>query len=141
MPFDTLARVSLRIISNKSEIRLDDGTMLPAINWLADVLAQPEKGRSYKIFRIDHPDILALLNLDGNRKLFSFDELTPGLPKVDEQMQRINQLNKKEWDIYQRKMNDLYSHRCCSGTSRTGPICTSPRPRNRMRIGKRMKTR
>ncbi|MBC8106702.1 MAG: cytochrome c biogenesis protein CcsA [Anaerolineae bacterium] len=110
MPLDTLARVSLRIISNKSEVRLDDGTKLHAINWLADVFGKPERARMYKIFRIDHPDVLTLLKLDSDRKLFSIDELAPALPKVDEQVVLINKVPKKNWNVYQRKMMDLHGH-------------------------------
>ena len=36
MPLDTLARVSLRVMSGKSELRTDHGK-LPAIRWLAQL--------------------------------------------------------------------------------------------------------
>ncbi|CAN5515393.1 hypothetical protein BH09PLA1_BH09PLA1_32330 [soil metagenome] len=110
MPLDTLARVSLRIISNKSEIRQDDGKVVPAIQWLADVFGQPDRAVNYKIFRIDHPDIISLLNLDSQRKVFSLAELQSNLAKVDEQVMRIGSVPKQKWNIYQRKMVDLHNH-------------------------------
>jgi ABC-type transport system involved in cytochrome c biogenesis permease subunit len=135
MPLDSLARNCLRIISGRSEVATDNGKV-SAIQWLADVFAQPTKAGSYKIFRIDHPDILSLLGLGDAQKLqptlsplmrkfqdvlrtfgmlspeslFSMDDLAPNLQKLQEQYALASAVPDKERDLYQKKIVELANH-------------------------------
>ncbi len=106
MPLDSLARNSLRILSGKSELQTDGGKR-PAIEWLADLFAQPERAAKYKVLRIDHPDILSLLGLDESRKLFAVEELWPKLDKLNEQFTQARQTDPKKRDLVQRKIIEL----------------------------------
>jgi ABC-type transport system involved in cytochrome c biogenesis permease subunit len=67
-PADSVARNSLMIISGKQEVDeiLPDKTEVThrAMEWLLDVWAQPDKADRYRIFRIEHPEILNKLKLD-----------------------------------------------------------------------------
>ncbi|HMB95223.1 MAG TPA: cytochrome c biogenesis protein CcsA, partial [Tepidisphaeraceae bacterium] len=137
MPLDSLARNSLRIISGRSQVAADSGEV-SAAQWLADVFAQPSKANSYKIFRIDHPDILSLLSLGDAQKLqplknlsplmrkfqdilrmfglltpeslFSMNDLSPNLPKLQEQYALASAVPAKQQDLYQKKIVDLANH-------------------------------
>ncbi|HEY1628822.1 MAG TPA: cytochrome c biogenesis protein ResB, partial [Tepidisphaeraceae bacterium] len=109
MPLDSLARNCLRIISGRSEVATDNGKV-PAIQWLADVFAQPGKAGSYKNFRIDHPDILSLLGLSDTQHLFSMNELAPNLQKLQEQYALASAVPEKQRDLYQKKIVELANH-------------------------------
>ncbi len=109
MPLDTLARVSLRVISGKSSFT-DNGKKVPAIQWLADTIGRPDKAAAYQVFRIDHPDLKSVLELDPDRKLFSLDEIFKQGQKLDEQYRLAHNLPKNERTLYQKAVHDLAEH-------------------------------
>jgi ABC-type transport system involved in cytochrome c biogenesis permease subunit len=109
MPLDSLARNCLRIISGVSQVASDNGNV-SAIQWLADVFAQPAKALDYKIFRIDHPEIVSLLGLNDSRQRFSLTEMTPNLQKLQDQYLLAKKVPPKEQDLYQKKIVELANH-------------------------------
>ena len=59
-PFDTLARNSLLVLSDRQTYR-GDGQKQPSIRWLLDVISQSEAADKHKIFRtLRSTDILVL---------------------------------------------------------------------------------
>lgn len=89
-PLDTVARNSLLIMRGKQTV--PDGPevsffqrvfygkksprYLPAIEWLAELTLRPSKADEYKVFRIDHPEVLGLFGFKpGKAKYFSFNDL------------------------------------------------------------------
>ena len=62
-PLDTVARNSLKIISDKQAFRDDEGNKHPAIEWLFDVMARPPVAAEHKVFRIEHDQLLDTLEL------------------------------------------------------------------------------
>jgi ABC-type transport system involved in cytochrome c biogenesis permease subunit len=109
MPLDTLARVSLRVISGKSELRTGDGKR-PAIQWLADVLANPRAAEQYKSFRIDHPDLKNLLALDASEKMFTIDQIMARVDQLNQQYQLSGRVPAKDRDPYQKAVIELGRH-------------------------------
>jgi ABC-type transport system involved in cytochrome c biogenesis permease subunit len=126
MPLDSLARNSLRIMSGYDEVRLDDGTRLPAINWLLDVFSSTDKAMSDKVFHIDHPGVLSLLGLKESwlrtsmfASLMGMDErerFTPAQVLTDENVTKLKaqyqltvDVDPKKRDLYQRKILELVS--------------------------------
>jgi ABC-type transport system involved in cytochrome c biogenesis permease subunit len=108
-PLDSLARNSLKIVSGRETASVDEGSV-SAIRWLADVFGQPEKASNYKVIRIDHKDILGLLNLDANRKRFSIREILASAEKLQEQIDRARAIEKNDarsLDLFQRKILEL----------------------------------
>ena len=67
-----------------------DGKTVPAIRWLADVLAFRPGVGDYKIFRIDLPELKAVLGLDESQKLFSIEQLASAQEKFEEQWKLAN---------------------------------------------------
>ena len=106
MPLDSLAANSLRILSGRSTFTLD-GKPAPAIRFLIDAFAKPEKAVDYPVFRIDHPDILALLKLDATKKRYSFNEIMRERNKLVEQIERVRAVPRDKQDLYQKKLSDL----------------------------------
>ena len=74
-PIDTVARNSLLILRGKQTVR-ENGKKIPAIEWFLDVVFNPDRADEYKVFRIDHPEVLAIFDYrPGEEKYFSFNEL------------------------------------------------------------------
>ncbi|WP_428940785.1 cytochrome c biogenesis protein CcsA [Fontivita pretiosa] len=109
MPLDSLARNSLRIVSGRDTLSTEQGKR-PAINWLLDVFARPDRAVEYKVFRIDHPDIKSLLGLSDDEKRFSIGQITPKLDKLQEQFTLASGVERNRRDAYQRQIVELAEH-------------------------------
>ncbi|MEX0776832.1 MAG: cytochrome c biogenesis protein CcsA [Phycisphaeraceae bacterium] len=121
-PLDTVARTNLFVISGRQEFErpvadlpdaMDAGHQrAPAIRWLADVMARSNDAAMYPVFRIDHPDVLALVDAaeGGSKHRFSWSELGPHLKKIDEQARLAMQVKSGGRNPYQRHLLELYSH-------------------------------
>ena len=110
-PMDTVARNGLIIVSDRQTYR-DDEHRMPAIQWMLDVMARPESADDYPVFRVDHPDVRALVNQDarGARDRFSFNELVVFGEEITGQAQRASEVSSKNRNDYQRHVLELYSH-------------------------------
>lgn len=105
-PLDTVARSSLVAISGRQVI-YQEGREIPAIQWLAEVMASTDKVHDYEIFRIDHPDILGMFGWQQEKKRFSFRELLPHAAKLDEQVQHAMETPAADRSSLQRKILEL----------------------------------
>jgi hypothetical protein len=69
-PIDSVARNSLLVLRNKRTALDEAGNKIPAINWFAEVMFNPETGDNLKTFLVDHDQVLGLLgkkfSVDGN---------------------------------------------------------------------------
>ncbi|HEY6564919.1 MAG TPA: hypothetical protein VIY86_10515, partial [Pirellulaceae bacterium] len=106
-PIDTLARNTLRIISNKQsyrELRGDEtlqeaakGPRNPAIHWLLDVIAASEEGRKQRVFKIDNLAVQNLLKVDRRKgALYSLDEIGPRLGELGTQAEEAQKLKDRD---------------------------------------------
>jgi ABC-type transport system involved in cytochrome c biogenesis permease subunit len=90
-PLDTVARNSLLLLQGRQKVVTTAGVTVTPNAWLLDVCFRPAVADTYPIIRIDHADVLSLLNLtaaDGAGGVrFSFTQLRPGLPELDRQAQ------------------------------------------------------
>src|SRR5205085_503710 len=64
-PIDSLARTSLLVISGKQEFvdATNGDKVYKATDWLLTLWANPDRADKFRIFRIEHPQILSLLGL------------------------------------------------------------------------------
>lgn len=107
-PFDTLARNSLRILSNRETFKDKDGKTQPAILWLLDLIADPEAAREHRVFRIDHPQILQKLELERRKKhLYSLDDFFEKIPVLVETANAARRKDSKERNADERKFIEL----------------------------------
>ncbi len=127
-PIDTVARNSLMNISGRQSIRTNDGE-ITAIEWYIDLVTDPEGSEDLQIFRIDHPDLLSLLELDKEKRTrFSFSEMRPSFDEINRQSMMASELVPKKRDPFQRAvlvLNQrlmLYS----SLTQLTNPYLVAP---------------
>jgi ABC-type transport system involved in cytochrome c biogenesis permease subunit len=107
-PIDTLARNSLRILSNMETYRDGNGNKRPAVRWLLDVIAKPQDAAKHKVFRIDHPELLELLELKRRKGyLYSFVEFGGKLQDLTKQAEAARKAGVKQASIYQKKVLEL----------------------------------
>jgi ABC-type transport system involved in cytochrome c biogenesis permease subunit len=116
-PFDTVARSKLIIISNKQTFRGDKGKSQPAIKWLLDVMTSGDLGedgpaQKAQVFRVDNDQLLGMLGLEIRPEFFrySINEMRPKFEQLQQQVDRLKNLNEKQWDAFDQKVFDLYKH-------------------------------
>jgi len=107
-PIDTVARTSLVIIRGKQTLRMDDGRIIGATQWLADVMFKSSVADSYPAFVVNNPEVLGLFGWQQNeRKYFSYAELKPFLEKIDSQGQGVESVESAKRTPYQTAIFNL----------------------------------
>ena len=110
MPLDTLARTSLKIISNRETFSDASGKSHPAIEWLIETMAATPASADYKVIRLDYPEIITQLGLDASQKYFSLSDLLAHKETVQKQFDLAIQIPEKQRDLYQKRIIEL-AHR------------------------------
>lgn len=101
-PIDTVARNSLMKMSGRQSIKAEDGD-ISAIEWYLELVVDPDESIKRQVFRIDHPDVLALLGLsEENRTRFSFDEIVESGEEINRQAMMASKVKAKKRDPFQR---------------------------------------
>jgi hypothetical protein len=108
MPLDTLARTDLRIISNRETFKDPQGRAQPAIRWLIDTMSETPAADDYKVFRVDHPEVITQLGLDASQKYFSLSDLLVHKDVLQAQLELVKPLSEKERDLYQKRIAELF---------------------------------
>ncbi|MBI3865371.1 MAG: cytochrome c biogenesis protein CcsA [Planctomycetia bacterium] len=123
-PLDTLARNALMVMSNRESLRVpreghggasEENPKLksqPATRWLFDVISGSSRAADHRVFRIDNPQVLGLLELNRREShLYSLSEIRGD---KEEKLQRfykaIEEARKKPVDRLQaegRKLLEL----------------------------------
>ena len=110
-PFDTLARNSLRVISEREYYIDQNGEKQPATRWLLDVIARPTEAMKHRIFRIHNLEILDLLGLERRKYYrYAIEEFRDKLPQLVEQINQAKTLAKADAEhltTFQRKLLEL----------------------------------
>jgi ABC-type transport system involved in cytochrome c biogenesis permease subunit len=107
-PLDSVARNALRQLRNK-QTGLRDGRSLPASVWLLETMLHPNEADQLKTFRIDHHELLGLLDLPASEKHFSFDELRPSLAALEREARRASEKDNQLRTAFERQTLQLYS--------------------------------
>ena len=107
-PLDTLARNSLRVISDREHYEDADGDKQPAIRWLLDVIARPEEATKHKVFRIHNLEVLDLLGLERRKYYrYAISEFREKIPELEKQLKQVRELDAEQWTVFQRKLLEL----------------------------------
>ena len=93
-PLDSLARNSLKQISEYETFRDDKGKKHPAILWLLDVMASQKNADDHRVFRIVSPLLHEKLKLDGKRKgyRYSLNEFRDEIQSVIKDMESAREI-------------------------------------------------
>ena len=109
-PIDSVARNTLLVLRNKRTALDGDGNKVPAINWFAEVLFNPEAADNLKTFLVDHDQVLGLLGkkLSVDGKFFSYKELEPFLSEIDSSAREAGNVEQEKRDSFDQNIIDLY---------------------------------
>ena len=105
---DTLARNSLRVVSNAETFIDNDGNRQPAIRWLIDVISGSEDAESHPVYRIENLDVLETLGLT-RRKGFRYAEreFADRIDELEEQLRAARELEVEDLSFYQHKLLEV----------------------------------
>jgi ABC-type transport system involved in cytochrome c biogenesis permease subunit len=121
-PMDTLARVTLMVLSNKQSFYLDGDAgsseksdldnpqRTGATRWLLDVMTRAQSADEYKVFRVDHPEVLAVIGQTQDRKYFSFNEIMANRANLAEQLRLAAETPEAQRTAFHDKLRELSSH-------------------------------
>ncbi len=99
-PLDTFASNLLLQFSGDTTVNRK-----PAIRWFARFLFAPETVLSDKIFLINHPDIPGALNMEPEpHRRYSFEQIEPGLAKLQELAVKANAIDSKSRTIVEQEI-------------------------------------
>ena len=109
-PIDSVARNSLLVLRNKRTALDEAGNKIPAINWFAEVMFNPEAGDNLKTFLIDHDQVLGLLGkkLSVDGKFFSYKDLEPHLNEIDSTAREAGNVEQEKRDSFDQNIIELY---------------------------------
>ncbi|MCC5822286.1 MAG: cytochrome c biogenesis protein CcsA [Phycisphaerales bacterium] len=107
-PMDTAARHALMVAGGRQSVRHEEGSV-PAIEFLVGLMARPEAIADLPVVRVDHPDVLSLLDLtpeQGGR--VSLNTIEPHWERIADQAHRAFDIDSKRRDAFQRAVVRLY---------------------------------
>jgi ABC-type transport system involved in cytochrome c biogenesis permease subunit len=123
VPLDSLARNSLLAIREKQTVNTEpwkgwneNPKIIPATEWLANVMMNPVVADEWPVFRIDNPDLISLLKLPekdaakhSDGKHYSWNQLQPSLETFDKESKRVQNVEATSRTAYENaivKMHD-----------------------------------
>ncbi len=121
-PMDSLARNSLLQIREKQTVNLEPWKgwnekpkIIPAIEWLANVMMNPVVADQWPVFRVDNPDLVALLKLPGkdesqhqDGKHYSWNQIQPALDVLDRENQRVDKIESASRNAYEHAVVKMH---------------------------------
>ena len=108
-PLDTLARNSLRIVSDRDVFEDEDRNRQPAVRWLLDLVADPKSAERHRVFRIQSLELLDTFGLKPRKGYrYSFAELKPKRKAFDAQVQKAGAIDREDRDRYQGRVMKLF---------------------------------
>lgn len=107
-PIDTLARNTLRQLSQRETVRMD-GNQISAVEWFLAVISDAPGSADYPIVRIENEEVLRVFGLERREGFrYSLTELQPGMGEFIKQIDASAQLKSEELTLKQSKLRELY---------------------------------
>ena len=122
-PMDSLARNSLLQLRGKQTLNTepwkgmyDKPKILPAVNWMLEVMMDPATADTRPAFRINHPDVKGLLGVpmdadekkQSDGKHYSWNQIVPRFEALQMETQRAFRVKDELRDAYQKALVDLW---------------------------------
>lgn len=110
-PIDSLARNSLLSIHESQRVTTPEGKKLDSIQWFMDVVTQPQKADTYPLFKFLNPDktLRIFLELDTEKRYFSYEELLPKLHLIAQQSEAALKIEAAQRSAFQKELVTLYN--------------------------------
>ncbi len=109
-PIDSVARNTLLVLRNKRTALDENGTEVPAVKWLADLLFDPERADNLKTFLIDHDQVLGMIGkkLTRDGKYFSYNEIEPFVEEIERSAQEAGKIEREHRNYFHQNVTELY---------------------------------
>lgn len=106
-PLAGVAKNALMFISGKSSLRVE-GEKKIAIEWLFEMMARPQNANQLAVFRIDHPEVLAIMSKRQDEgKYYAFNDLFAYFDHISEQAKTARELSAEKRGSFQRAIIKL----------------------------------
>jgi ABC-type transport system involved in cytochrome c biogenesis permease subunit len=114
-PMDSLARNSLLSLRQKQTLNIEpwkdwneNPKIIPATEWLANVMMNPAVADGWPVFRVDNPDLVSLLKLpekDAAKKSdginYSWNQIQPSLEAFGKENERVPKIDSANRTAYE----------------------------------------
>ena len=110
-PIDSVARNTLLVLRNKRTALDANGSEVPAVKWLAEVLFTPNRADNLKTFLIDHDQVLGIIGkkLANDGKYFSYKEIEPFVEEIEKSAQAAGKLEREYRNYFHQNILELYN--------------------------------
>lgn len=107
-PLDTAARSMLMVSGGRQQVRTEDGT-ISATRYLLDLVTNPDRVKDLPVVRVDHPDVLALIDLaPGEGGRIPLSAIEPRWNDIARQAQMAANVEPRNRDQFQRAVLELH---------------------------------
>ncbi|MEQ9207594.1 MAG: cytochrome c biogenesis protein CcsA [Phycisphaerales bacterium] len=107
-PMDTAARSMMMIAGGKQTTKSPEGEV-SAVRFMIDLIANPDRIRNLPLIRVDHPDVLALINKAPSQSgRMPLDEIEPFWQEITNQASQAHAVESKQRDGFQRSIIQLH---------------------------------
>ena len=121
VPLDSLARNSLLAIREKQTLNTEPWKgwnekpkIIPATEWLANVMMNPAVADAWPVFRLDNPDLISLLKLPeknaaekSDGKHYSWNQIQPAIETLEKQNERVQKIEAANRTAYENAIAKL----------------------------------
>jgi ABC-type transport system involved in cytochrome c biogenesis permease subunit len=121
-PMDSVARNSLLEIREKQTFNTEpwkawneSPKIIPATEWLANVMMNPAVADDWPTFRVDNPDLISLLKLPerdaakkSDGKHYSWNQIQPSLEILEKENGRVEKIESASRTAYENAISKLH---------------------------------
>jgi ABC-type transport system involved in cytochrome c biogenesis permease subunit len=121
-PMDSVARNSLLEIREKQTLNTEpwkawneSPKIIPATEWLANVMMNPAVADDWPTFRVDNPDLISLLKLPerdaakkSDGKHYSWNQIQPSLETLEKENDRVEKIESASRTAYENAISKLH---------------------------------
>ena len=121
-PMDSVARNSLLEIREKQTLNAEpwkawneSPKIIPATEWLANVMMNPAVADDWPTFRVDNPDLISLLKLPerdaakkSDGKHYSWNQIQPSLETLEKENDRVEKIESASRTAYENAISKLH---------------------------------
>lgn len=109
-PMDSVARNVLLVLRNKRSALDENGSEVPAIKWLAEVLFHPERADQLKSFLIDDDQVLGMIGkkLAEDGKYFSYSQIEPYVEEIEKSALQAGKIERERRNSFHQNILEVY---------------------------------
>ena len=108
-PFDTLARNSLTVISDRQTYKDENGDKQPAIEWLLDVISNSHQAEHHKVFRIPNLELQSALGLEPRKGYrYALSEFADKVAGLEQDIARAFGLEPSQLQVYDVQLREFW---------------------------------